>query len=582
MSFVLRNFADVVLAHASDTPDRPALRFLSDATGEGDVLTYGDLDRRARAVAAALHDAGAAGERVLLAYPPGIHFIVAFIGTLYAGAAAVPIQALYPGRLDRASSHLGGIVQDAAPAAVLTLHSLTEAFAGFGQRFAGWNRVRVIVTDTLPDAPSAWRLPPIDETTTALVQYTSGSTSAPRGVIVTHGNLLHNAESLRLAMRLDPDVRGVVWLPPHHDMGLIGGILEPLYVGFQMNLMSPLTLLQRPLRWLQAVSRWRATITGGPNFAFEFAVSRTTAEQRASLRLNSLTVTFTGAEPIRAATLDRFAEAFAPSGFRPESFHPCYGLAESTLIVTGGGSGVPILFDADAEALEQGRAVKVAPGAHRSRRLVGCGRAVAGQRLAIVNPDTCIACADGEVGEVWVGGGSVARGYWNRPDETARLFQARIAGSGEGPFLRTGDLGVLHEGELFVTGRIKHLIIIDGRNHYPHDIEATAERSHPAVRPASAAAFAVDDGGSEQLVVAVEVDRGRLREAAAAGSEDSGGNRDIVQAIRGAVAEAHDVPVHAVVLLPPGGVPRTTSGKIQRHLCGQAFESRTLASVVGQ
>jgi acyl-CoA synthetase (AMP-forming)/AMP-acid ligase II len=579
MSLACRSFADVVLAHASNTPDRPALRFLSDAAGDGDVLTYADLDRRARAVGAALQAAGATGERVLLAYPPGVDFIVAFIGTLYAGAAAVPIQALYPGRLDRARSQLGGIVQDAAPAAVLTARSLAEAFTGFDQRFPGWERVRVIVTDALAGDGGAWRPSAIDESTTALVQYTSGSTSAPRGVIVTHGNLLHNAEAARRAMRLDPDTRGVLWLPPHHDMGLIGGIVGPLYVGFTMNLMSPLTMLQRPVRWLQAVSRWRATVTGGPNFAFELAVSRTTPEQRASLRLDSLTVTFTGAEPIRAVTLDRFTEAFAPAGFRRESFHPCYGLAESTLMVSGGGCGAPVLFDADAEALEQGRVVQADPHASRARRLVGCGRAVHEQRLVIVNPDTRAACLDGEVGEIWVAGPSVARGYWNRADETVYTFQARIARTGEGPFLRTGDLGILRDGELFVTGRIKHLIIVDGRNHYPHDIEATAEQSHPAVRAASAAAFSIDDGGAERLVVAVEVDRGRLRAIAITGGEESHEKRDIVLAIQRAVVEAHDVPVHAVALLPPGGVPRTTSGKIQRHLCRQAFENRTLEPI---
>jgi acyl-CoA synthetase (AMP-forming)/AMP-acid ligase II len=290
---------------------------------------------------------------------------------------------------------------------------------------------------------------------------------------------------------------------------------------------------------------------------------------------------FTGAEPIRATTLDRFTEAFAPSGFRRESFHPCYGLAESTLIVSGGGRAAPILFDADPDALEQGRAVKADAGTPRARRLVGCGREVSGHQVAIVNPETCAVCADGEVGEIWVKGPSVAQGYWNRPEETARTFQARIAGTGDGPFLRTGDLGILHGGELFVTGRIKHLIIIDGRNHYPHDIEATAERSHEAVRPASAAAFSVDDGGSERLVVAIEVDRIRLRPGAAEDAEESGANRDILQAIRRAVVEAHDVPVHAVVLLPPGGVPRTTSGKIQRHLCRQAFEARTFQAAVG-
>jgi acyl-CoA synthetase (AMP-forming)/AMP-acid ligase II len=393
---------------------------------------------------------------------------------------------------------------------------------------------------------------------------------------------LHNAEAIRQAFALGPDDRGVLWLPPHHDMGLVGGLVEPLYAGFPMALMSPLTLLQRPLRWLQAVSRWRATVSGGPNFAYELVAARTTPEQRASLDLASWSVAFTGAEPIRADTLDRFVEAFAPAGFRRTAFHPCYGLAESTLIVSGGGRGEPILFDADAAAIEQRRVRSADTGTDQVRRLVGCGRAVSGLRLAIVDPDTLAACPDDEIGEIWIRGSSVARGYRNRPDETERTFDARIAGSGDGPFLRTGDLGFLHDGELFVTGRLKDVIIIDGRNLYPQDIEATAERSHPAVRAASAAAFSIDDGGSERLAVAVEVDWARLRGVAPAGWREPVENRDIVQTIRRAVVEAHDASVHAVVLLPPGGVPRTTSGKIQRHLCREEFESRTFETAIGQ
>jgi acyl-CoA synthetase (AMP-forming)/AMP-acid ligase II len=556
---------------------------MSDATGDGVALTYGELDRRARSVAVALLDAGAGGERVLLAHPPGLDLIVSFIGSLYAGAAAVPLPPLYPGRFDRARPHMVDLVRDAAPVAVLTSRPLVEAFAGFDQRVPEWNRVRVVSTDTIDEhGHGAWRRPPIDATTLAVVQYTSGSTSAPRGVMVTHGNLLHNAEAIRQAFALGPDDRGVLWLPPHHDMGLVGGLVEPLYAGFPMALMSPLTLLQRPLRWLQAVSRWRATVSGGPNFAYELVAARTTPEQRASLDLASWSVAFTGAEPIRADTLDRFVEAFAPAGFRRTAFHPCYGLAESTLIVSGGGRGEPILFDADAAAIEQRRVRSADTGTDQVRRLVGCGRAVSGLRLAIVDPDTLAACPDDEIGEIWIRGSSVARGYRNRPDETERTFDARIAGSGDGPFLRTGDLGFLHDGELFVTGRLKDVIIIDGRNLYPQDIEATAERSHPAVRAASAAAFSIDDGGSERLAVAVEVDWARLRGVAPAGWREPVENRDIVQTIRRAVVEAHDASVHAVVLLPPGGVPRTTSGKIQRHLCREEFESRTFETAIGQ
>jgi acyl-CoA synthetase (AMP-forming)/AMP-acid ligase II len=581
MSFDLPTFTAVVSARAARTPQRVAFRFLTDATGDGLVLTDGELDRRARVVAAALLSAGVGGERVLLVFPPGLDFIVALVGACYAGCAAVPVQPLYPGRVDRAGARLAGVIADASPAAVLTTTTLLEAFAGFDDRFPGWRHVRVITTDTLDPAVVADPSPSMGPDTAALVQYTSGSTSAPRGVVVTHRSLLHNAEAIRRAFQVGPADRAVLWLPPHHDMGLIGGIIQPLYAEFEMILMSPLTLLQRPLRWLQAIARWRATVSGGPNFAFDLAVTRTTPEQREALRLETWTKAFTGAEPIRADTLDRFAEAFAPAGFRRSSFHPCYGLAEATLIVTGGGVNAPVVFNADPQGLEQ-RQARPASGPVTGRRIIGCGRAVHELQVAIVDPDSRVACEDGAIGEVWVAGTSLASGYWQAPEETAKTFHARIAGGGDTPFLRTGDLGFLRDGELFVTGRIKHLIIIDGRNHYPHDIEATAEKSHAAVRPSSAAAFAVEEDGHERLIVAVEVDRGVLRGDTQPGAEESPEQREIIQAIRRAVTEAHDVPVQAVMLLPPGGVPRTSSGKIQRHLCRQAYASRAYQAVAGQ
>lgn len=582
MPIAARTLVDVAVTRASQTPDQSAFRFLTDATGEGTPITYSELDRRARAVAAVLQDAGATGERVLVVLPPGIDFIVSFIGTLYAGAAAVPLAPLYPGRIDRAQSHLGAVVQDASPVAVLTTSSLTGTIAELKERFPGWDRVRILAADALDELPEAWRAPQMDEGTIGLIQYTSGSTSMPRGVMVTHGNLLHNAEAISRDFPLGPGDQGVLWLPPHHDMGLIGGIVEPLYAGFEMGLMSPLMLLQRPLRWVQAVSRWKATVSGAPNFAYELAVSRTTPEQRAALDLSNWSVAFTGAEPIRASTLERFAEAFAPAGFRREALHPCYGLAEGTLIVTGVEKNPVTVYDADAEALEARRVRPAGPDSAQVRRLVGCGRAVYLERVVIVDPETREACSDGEIGEVWVHGPSVARGYWNRPEETERTFRARIAGTNDGPYLRTGDLGFLRDGELFVTGRLKDLIIIDGRNHYPQDIEATAEASHPAVRPAGTAAFPVDDGGRERLVLFAEVDRARLRGARVGEGAEPAGTTDIIEAIRRSVAEGHGVPVHDVVLVPPGGVPRTTSGKIQRHKCRQAYESRAIEAGVGQ
>jgi acyl-CoA synthetase (AMP-forming)/AMP-acid ligase II len=349
--------------------------------------------------------------------------------------------------------------------------------------------------------------------------------------------------------------------------------------------MSPFTFLQRPARWVEAIARWHATASGGPNFAYDLVVSRTTPEQRSALDLRSWRVAFSGAEPVRADTLDRFAEAFGPAGFRREAFYPCYGLAEATLMVSGGvPSAPPAVLSVDAATLEQGRAVIVHPLTAGCRRLVGCGAAQPDQEIRIVNPDTLVECPPGEVGEIWVRGPSIAPGYWNRQDETAAAFGGRIAGTGEGPFLRTGDLGFVHVGELFVTGRLKHLIIIDGRNHYPHDIERTTEACHPGIRTSGAAAFTIDDKGLEQLVVAVEVDRQFARrgpDRPMGSDQDRAPAEPIVKAVRLAVAREHDVRIHDVVVLPAGGLPRTSSGKIQRHLCRKAYETHAFQALQG-
>jgi amino acid adenylation domain-containing protein len=558
-----------------------AYTFLLDGERAEAHLTYAELDRRARGLAATLAREGIGnGARVLLLYPPGLDYIAAFFGCLCAGAVAVPA---YPPRSRRPSARLQSIQESAGAKAVLATAPVLAALDRQLSRRPGvlWQAAEGAEMER---GAEEWRDPQVGEEALAFLQYTSGSTAAPKGVMLRHANLLANLEQIRRSFAQTPAERTVIWLPPYHDMGLIGGILTPLYAGNPAVLLSPVSFLQRPLRWLQAISRYRGTTSGGPNFAYDLCVEKIGEKDREELDLSSWTLAFNGAEPVRAATLERFAAAFAPCGFRPEAFLPCYGLAEGTLLAATvqRGAGATVGVFATAE-LEQHRAVPVAPGggdggtdgaAVEARVLVGSGRAPEGARLLVVDPESRVPRAPGEVGEIWISGPAVAAGYWGLPEVTAASFGARTA-DGDGPWLRTGDLGFLGgEGELFVTGRSKDLIILRGRNHYPQDIELTVERSHPALRPGCGAAFAVEPregAGEERLVVVQEVRREHRDDDPA----------ELVAAIRRAVAEEHEVQVHAVVLLRPATIPKTTSGKIQRSACRVRYLDGTLEALGG-
>jgi acyl-CoA synthetase (AMP-forming)/AMP-acid ligase II len=393
--------------------------------------------------------------------------------------------------------------------------------------------------------------------------------------MLTHGNLMANLEMIRHGFALNETFVGVIWLPPYHDMGLIGGILAPLYVGAPCNYLSPLDFLQRPMRWLNAISKYGATVSGGPNFAYELVARKATPQQKAALDLSKWEVAFNGAEPVRKETIERFSEAFAECGFRKEAFYTCYGLAEATLIVTGGVALTPPVYTTvSASELGRGRALPADEGAPDAQTLVGCGATLLDQDVVIVDAESGERCPAGVVGEIWVAGRSVAQGYWQRPEESERTFCARLPGD-ERDFLRTGDLGFLDEaGNLFVAGRIKDLIIVDGRNHYPQDIELTVERAHPAIRPGCTAAFPVTDAGQERVVVTAEIGKGYKPSPGAPRPEADGGPLDpaeVIASIRKAVAESHDIRAHAVVLLKPGAAPKTSSGKIQRRATKAAY-----------
>jgi acyl-CoA synthetase (AMP-forming)/AMP-acid ligase II len=565
-----RTLLDLLRQQADRYRDKIAFSFSYNGDDENrSQLTYRELDIKARAIAYRLQQQGAAGQRVLVFCRPGLGHIAGFFGCVYAGAVAVPVH-------ERLAPRLASVVPDAqagfalaAPETPVKLKTAVDSLVGVidGQP------VRWGLTDATVGDAEKWAAPDVDASVTAVLQYTSGSTRSPRGVVETHRNILHNLEAVRQVWHGDDHAISVWWLPQHHDMGLIGAVLEMLYVGATTALMSSAAFIKRPMRWLEAISRHRATFTAGPNFAFDLCVERSSPEERAALDLSSLSTVMNGAEPVRAATLQSFADAFAPAGFRLEAFYPSYGQAEGTALVSAGSdSAVPVVQHIDRTALRQDRVIDAAPEDPAAMPLVGCGRPRGGQRVVIVDPETRRECGGDEVGEIWVAGPSVGQGYWGRPEETEQTFSAFLAETGEGPFLRTGDLGFFRSGELFVTGRCKDLVIIRGDNYYPNDIEMTVQDCHPALLSGRGAVFAVtpESGAAEQLVVVQEVALPRVGDAELT---------EIVTAMQAATSEHHGIQADSVVLVEPMRIPTTSSGKIQRSQCRQQFLDGGLETV---
>jgi len=543
--------ADLLRYRSTRTPDDVAYIFLDDGERDERRITYGHLDAYATRIAAALTAEGAQGERALLLFPPGIDYIAAFLGCLYAGTVAVPA---YPPQSARGLQRVAAVVADSGAMFALTVESLLpmgQAALDAPVRWLATDAVPEIAPDTAkgPDAESAR----VDPDTLAFLQYTSGSTRAPRGVMLTHANLISNLATIHSCFSGRSPFAGpatdvvVSWLPPYHDMGLIGAILQPLYGGYPAVLMSPLHFLQRPARWLEAISRYSATISPAPNFAYELCLRKVDAEQRRQLDLSSWRVAINGAEPVRPETIERFTSVFAESGLPETALRPCYGLAEATLLVTSDDVGVPVNL----------------PEVDGVRR-VSCGPVRGDQELLVVDPVALAPVKPGVWGEIWLSGPSIAAGYWGRPTETAALFQARLAGR---QYLRTGDLGQLDDaGGLIVGGRIKDLIIVRGRNVYPQDVEQAVEESHRALRPGCSAAFGVPVDGEERLVVVAEV-------------TDGADLDEVAAAARPAVWEASAAELHELVLIAARTVPKTSSGKIQRHAARAAYLSGDLDPV---
>lgn len=545
--FAGRSLVEMLEYRAAVQPEDLAYTFLHEGETPTAQLTWSELAHRSRTVAAALQTLAAPGDRALLLYPPGLDFIAAFFGCLCAGVIAVPVQPPLGGHTAGCIERLNSIATDAQPRCTLTntellgrLMNRPRGGNGFGRQMS-WT-----TTDGLSD-DLATALRPIEagREAIALLQYTSGSTACPKGVMVSHGNLLHNLHEAFHLGHAGPDGVSVSWLPVTHDMGLIEGVLQPAFSGCPAYLMSPGAFLQRPGRWLGAISRYGATRSGGPNFAYDLTVSRVSPQERTALDLRSWRTAYNGAEPVRAETMEAFATAYEPAGFDARAFRPCYGLAESTLLVSTGRWSRP----------------------RRTAASVSCGRPAPGTRVRIVDPAGGRLCSEGEIGEIQVSGPSVAHGYWRRPLETSETF-----GDGARPearWLRTGDLGCLRRGELHVTGRIKDLLIVRGAKHFPQDIERTAERQHEAIRKGAVAAVAVAAGvRGDQIALIVEVDPRRV---------DADTGERLLADLRQAIAERHGIQLHGIALVTPGTVPKTTSGKLRRFLCRDAWRSDTLA-----
>ncbi|HTK06061.1 MAG TPA: amino acid adenylation domain-containing protein, partial [Ktedonobacteraceae bacterium] len=558
---------EILRERARHQPEQRAYTFLGDGEVEEAGITYAQLDYRARAIAALLQEYTHANERALLLFPPGLDYIAAFLGCLYAGVIAVPA---YPPSSNRLLSRIQAIAVDAQATLVLTTQRTLAKLQQWPDRLPELDALQWLATDndSYLERVERWQQPTFVPDMLTFLQYTSGSTGTPKGVMVSHANLLHNLEMMRTRWAHTESSVGVSWLPMFHDMGLIAGVLQPLYVGFPAVLMAPAAFVQRPLRWLQAISRYGGTTSCAPNFAYELCLRRVTEEERGQLDLSSWRVAVNGAEPVRAETLRQFADVFSDCGFRYETFSPGYGLAEGTLMVasTACGTSSTVVHLSRAQ-LEQKRIALSEEEEGMTRPFVGCGPVAEDQRVVIVNPETQQPCTPHEVGEIWIAGPSVTHGYWRRREETQQVFQARLADGDDEPFLRTGDLGFLHKKELFITGRLKDIIIIRGRNYYPQDIELAAERVHASLRPGCGAAFTVEDGREERLVVVQEVAR------------DAQDVDAMCKAVRRAIAEQFEIQAYAVVLIRHGSLLKTSSGKIQRRACRESFLNHTLRVV---
>ena len=575
----VKNLIEMLSLQGAERGDKLALNFLAENGDTEKTRTFAEFDQNAREIAAGLVAKGFAGRNLVMLYAPGIDYIEAFFGCLYAGAVPVPA---YPPMGARDVERLKRIVMDCESAAILSNSLLMPMIEMWVSNESNGMKIECVATDRLLGAgeASGFQVHQAEPDDLAFLQYTSGSTGHPKGVMVSHDNLLSNFQQILSAFvqgdnhidDMSDRLEGVFWLPPYHDMGLIGGVLTPVYLGSSVTLMSPLTFLKNPFLWLKTISAGKEVISGGPNFSYQYCVRKISDEQLSELDLSPWKVAFNGAEPIQVESLNNFANKFEAAGFDRRAFLPCYGMAEATLFVTGtpSGRGAKVI-EASTDSLSKGRieAANSAKDERPSSDLVSCGVLASQTEVRIVDPKTITECADGHVGEIWVRSPSVAKGYWNKPSFSESVFKAVIKGGESGQeYLRTGDLGAMVDGELYVTGRIKELIIVAGRNHYPQDIERSLQNANPGFRKGCGAAFAVTENGKEHLVIMQEVsgaagDQADFQQLAAMGSR--------------AVKTGHGITPKTIVLIDSGKLPKTSSGKIQRTEAKKLFENGNFA-----
>lgn len=578
---MMQTILDIALDQAQRQPSKPAYNYLDDNADVAATLSFEDLDAIARTIALQLGTSARRGDRALLVFPPGLDFVKAFYGCIYAGVIPVPCHPPNPGGLQQSHPRFWSLAQDCDAAVVMTVRSMIPSREQLEKTQSPVANLDWLAIDELAarDA-SEWRHPGSLANDIALIQYTSGSTSSPKGVMLTNSNILGNCRLIYDAYRHDANTHLINWLPLYHDMGLIGsGVLQSLLAGATSDLMSPVSFMRKPTLWLEAISRRKdcRVTSGGPNFSYEACLMRANAEELQDIDLSGWAVAFNGAEPIRSEVMHGFATAFAPKGFRASSLFPCYGLAEATLMVAGGPHGRPLKETTIGldKLLDGHLVVPTREAKGRNITLVSSGRTLRDQEIRIVDAASCRPKPDGEIGEIWVRGVSIGEGYWNQPETTAETFHAVIDGEPGVPHLRTGDLGALVDGELYVTGRIKDVLIIDGLNVYPHDVEFHAERSHHSLRPGACVAFNRSGLGEarEEVVVVAEVQPRALAQLQRADEAATALRDEIRLNVHRAVRSAIGISIAELILVRPRTVPRTTSGKLQRLLCRQLHAS---------
>jgi acyl-CoA synthetase (AMP-forming)/AMP-acid ligase II len=563
---------EILRTRAEHTPGETAFIFLRDGEDDEEKITYEELDAAATHIANHLTAKNLQGERALMLFPPGLEFVKALYGCFYAGVIAVPA---YPPRKNRSLERIKTLVIDSGASVVLTVDDIYQSFERSFFDVKELQQLFWIKTDLIDNNIIQSPNHPIPQSPNdlALLQYTSGSTGQPKGVMVTHRNIVRNVDIIRQSFELSRKSVSVTWLPSFHDMGLIDGIIEPVYTGFPGVIIPPVAFLQKPARWLKAISKYRCTHGGGPNFGFDLCIDGVSEEERQDLDLSSMDTLYCGAEPIRKTTFERFAAVYKDFGFRSTSLYPGYGMAETTLITSGPHAGRgPVYVVLSGKALEHNRIVPVKDNDPDAKYLVGVGYPWLDTKVKIVNPDTLQLCIENEVGEIWVSGSVVTAGYWDKKDQTEKTFSAHINDDTSVSYLRTGDLGFFHKGELYISGRLKDMIIIYGRNYYPQDIEYLAESSHAALRSNASAAFSVDTEDEEKLVIVAEVERTAIRSLNVA---------EVCESIRQKIAEELELEVYAIQLLRTASILKTSSGKIQHKACKQGFLAKTL-EVVGE